>query len=118
LHCYSAISRASAARLSAGGAGKTRATEGGLLKTVNFNINNYVKVCLTDYGRKCLRKNYNQLKAEFGGKLPYSYTPPIEDEGGWSRWQLWALMEDLGPYISITNSPFETIIQFEIDENN
>jgi hypothetical protein len=52
-----------------------------------FNINDRVKVKLTLYGRSKLFEN------EF-------YFLPEEDEDGWSEWQLWVLMEQLGKYRS------------------
>lgn len=42
------------------------------------------------------------------------YIPPVEDSDGWSSWQLWNLMQELGPHIYIgCEIPFETTIEFE-----
>jgi len=51
---------------------------------MKINVNDPVKVQLTDYGRKILLKNH--------------YPMPKEDDDGWSEWQLWVLMEQLGQY--------------------
>ena len=83
-------------------------------KFTEFNINDTVYVRLTDYGRKCLRLDYDKLEARCGGKLGFSYTPPKEDEDGWSKWQMWHLMEHLGPHITLCmDPPFETIIRLK-----
>ena len=86
---------------------------------VAFNINDYVQVKLTAYGRKCLRDNYDKLNAAYGGQLPFKHSPPTEDKDGWSRWQMWSLMADLGEYISMgMNPPFETTIRVEVKTPN
>lgn len=86
---------------------------------VTFNVNDYVQVRLTDRGRVCLRENYDKLNAAYGGKLPFNHTPPKEDKDGWSRWQAWSLMQDLGPHISMgMKPPFEMTIRVEVERLN
>lgn len=76
-----------------------------------FNINDHVRVRLTKRGRELNRKRYDELMAKWPGKPLYDYTPPKEDEKGWSEWQLWALMEEFGRHMCIgTETPFETEI--------
>jgi hypothetical protein len=77
-----------------------------------FNINNYVLVQLTDHGREIIRENFANLKKSF----PKLNGPnlPNEDEGSWSRWQLWDLMSTFGPHIGLgLENPFATVIQIE-----
>ena len=79
-----------------------------------FNINNYVQVRLTDCGRKRLRENYDALAAKFGGRLPFAFRLPTEDKDGWSRWQAWDLINQLGEHTGIRfTPPFETTIRIE-----
>lgn len=52
---------------------------------MKFNINHYVRVKLTDYGKEILKKN----------DLEFLHKP---DEDGFSKWQLWVLMETFGKY--------------------
>ena len=86
---------------------------------VAFNINGSVLVKLTDYGRNCLRANYNRLAEAYGGKLTWKFRLPKEDSEGWSRWQMWSLMEELGPHIKMGfNPPFETEIKIEVCRQN
>ena len=90
---------------------------GGSASSVEFNINDYVMVKLTPYGRACLQKNYDELSAAYGGRLPFKHSPPTEDKDGWSRWQAWSLMADLGKHISMgMNPPFETTIKVMLNE--
>ena len=79
-----------------------------------FNINQYVQVRLTEHGKKCLRKNYDALAAHFGGKLTFGFKLPTEDKDGWSRWQAWDLISQLGEHITMGfDPPFETTIRIE-----
>lgn len=85
------------------------------MNTIEFNINNYVHVRLTDHGRRCLRKSYDDLVRAQGGREPWKYTPPKEDADGWSKWQLHELMNSLGEHLWVGAEPvFETTIRFEV----
>lgn len=84
---------------------------------IEFNINNRVQVKLTEQGRHALRENYDKLKADLGGKVHYDFAPPKEDTDGWSTWQAWQLMEELGPHIRAGQLPFETTIRIETNNH-
>lgn len=72
-----------------------------------FNINHHVWVQLSKTGRKI------HLDEHIKSASPYSYEAPKEIEG-WSRWQLWHLMEMFGPHIyNGAELPFETTIKIE-----
>jgi len=76
---------------------------------MKFNINNNVRVKLTDKGREIHRKKYDNL---WNGYHSLPYIPVEEDENGWSTWQLWQLMSNFGD--SMYNGcdlPFETEIE-------
>lgn len=76
----------------------------------DLNINEEVRVKLTDLGREMHKKHHDELRARFPSIG--EYRPPKEDEDGWHRIQLWCLMQDYGSAISIgSNQPFETTIQ-------
>ena len=79
---------------------------------MDFNINDKVRVKLNDFGREALARQHIEFWARTGRPAPYDYTPPKEDTEGWSEWQLWALMQDLGHLLQLgSNPPFETTIQ-------
>lgn len=73
-----------------------------------FNLNDSVWVRLNDRGREIHRSVWTDTMR---GVKNWAYRPPVEVDG-WSRWQLWVLMQDFGPSISLgTNPPFETEIR-------
>lgn len=86
----------------------------------HFNINENVKVRLTPFGHQMLKANYNKLFLRTPNGIEYlynhPYTAPQEDEEGWSKWQMWTLMEELGEYCGMGYKlPFETTIQIIIN---
>ncbi len=82
---------------------------------MDFNINDNVMVKLTGFGRQKLRENHDHLflfiSPEYLEKHPYK--PVKEDKDGWSKWQLWHLMEELGQYchLGMNDQPFNTNIK-------
>lgn len=85
-------------------------------KYINFNINDAVRVKLTDFGRGIHKQQFDDLANRFPS-VQYSYTPPKEDKDGWSEWQGWVLMETFGEHIGLGGpNPFETTIQIPTNE--
>lgn len=79
---------------------------------MRFNINENVKVRLTDYGRRLHKENWSRLVAMAGRPKGWDYSPPKEDAEGWSEWQLWTLMQELGPHIHMGgDNPFDLEIE-------
>ena len=75
-----------------------------------FNINDTVKVKLTEHGKQIHQQQWDRYLRR--GQI--EYTPPREDENGYSRWQMWNLMETFGPHMSLgVDCPFETDILIE-----
>lgn len=78
---------------------------------MELNINETVRVKLTDRGRAVHRKNYVDFWSQFPVPM-HEYHPPAEDAEGWSRWQLWCLMKEFGQHTDLGMSPcFETTIE-------
>lgn len=72
------------------------------------NVNDHVKVKLTDHGRQILQDLHDHMYRNSLGAPPY--VPPEEKEG-WSTWQIWDLMSTFGPHIMMGRPvPFETTI--------
>lgn len=70
---------------------------------MKFNINEIVRVKMTDYGRNvydayaCSHQDARIKK---------------ENENGWSEWQFWKLMAVFGPHMSLgEKNCFETTIE-------
>jgi hypothetical protein len=74
-----------------------------------FNLNNKVRVKLTDAGRAALKRDHALFWSAQGCTMPY--LPPKEDADGWSEWQLWSLMSALGNLVF--SNVMETSIQIE-----
>lgn len=76
-----------------------------------ININENVRVNLTELGRRALERQHAEFWTGVRG-APDAYEPPEEDADGWSEWQLWCLMQDLGHLCGLGRRlPFETTIQ-------
>ncbi len=83
----------------------------------SFNINSTVKVKLTEYGKQMLEKDWNEFWDSIGRLEQFPYTPSTTDENGYTEFQFWMLMQDLGKYYSLGGkNPFETEIL--INEND
>ena len=83
---------------------------------IRFNVNDFVRVKLTDVGRKAHRAWHDRLFAHLPKeKRDEWYRAPEEDEDGWSRWQMWNLMQEVGWACSLSDKPpFETDIILEV----
>jgi len=83
-----------------------RSTEG----RVAFNINNTVRVKLTPVGRAELQRQHDELNKLYPRIGPFTFRVDAE---GYSEFQLWSLMEQLGHMCHMGGDiPFETDIQF------
>lgn len=73
-----------------------------------FNINNYVKVKLTEKGKNIIENYYSNIPQLENHSRPL----PKEDENGWSKWQMWDLMSMFGDKMfNGCDVPFETEIE-------
>lgn len=84
---------------------------------MKFNVNEYVRVKLTERGRQILLDEAAEFRREHPQvKSPHSL--PKEDEEGWSKWQMWSLMQHFGPHIHLGfDPPFETEIDILVKES-
>lgn len=81
-----------------------------------FNINSTVKVKLTEYGKQMLERDHIEFWGARGQLDKFPYKPPKTDADGYTKFQLWSLMEKFGKYCGLgCKLPFETVIL--IDEN-
>ena len=80
------------------------------MKEIEFNLNNYAKVKLTEKGMDVLLKEYGDQ-----GLLPSFVSDKIVD--GWYRDQLHSIIEIFGPHLGIGfNNPIEMGIVLEVEE--
>jgi hypothetical protein len=82
---------------------------------VKINLNDKVKVKLTDYGIMLLKKRHDELNKKIkdsGGKG--NTFELILDENGYYETQLWSLMEKFGAHCGLAKeNPFEIDIIIE-----
>ena len=83
---------------------------------MDFNVNHSVFVRLTEQGRLLHRQEHDalndHLRSVSSRAKPYEYRPPIEDDLGWSKWQLWELMASFGEHMfNGCRPPFELNIR-------
>ena len=80
---------------------------------IKFNINDIIKIRLTDKGRRILRQRYDEL-TRYSPNLfkKFPYEEPEVDENGWSTWQMWEVMQIFGPHMGNGfDLCFDTVIQ-------
>jgi hypothetical protein len=79
-----------------------------------FNVNEWVKVKLTEQGLAILKSQHDELRRDFPKLKPWK--PPAVDAEGYSKFQLWELMNRFGESVSIgCKLPFETMIRLTIE---
>ena len=84
--------------------------------SVRFNVNHYVRVKITPHGKKCLRKNYDDLAKSYGGKLSFPFRLPKADKDGWTRFQMHDLIANFGQHMYCgCEVPFETEIEILLE---
>jgi hypothetical protein len=79
---------------------------------MKFNMNHVVRVKLTPKGRDQLKADHIKRLDPLGLLTKFPYQPPEEDADGWSRWQLWVLMEKFGEHMGLGR---ELLFDAEID---
>ena len=82
---------------------------------VNFNVNERVKVKLTEKGIDILKQRHDSMNTYIGANdgEPIKEFEIKLDEDGYYTTQLWVLMHVFGEHMSWgSNLPFETEIQF------
>ncbi len=83
---------------------------------MKLNMNDNVKVKLTQRGKEILQERFEKFHKNY----PTSFTKfelPKEDKRGYSKWQLWRLFSVFGEHISMgLDVPFE--LDIEIRESD
>lgn len=86
---------------------------------IDFNINDYVKVKLTEKGKYIYYHQFDDIN-ECIRKIGGNPLNPIElkyDDDGYVEFQLWHLMEIFGEHLfNGCEVPFNTTIRLEISE--
>lgn len=80
---------------------------------LRFNLNDTVRVKLTDHGRAVLRKQRLALAERLPEECHARLLEFKEDADGWSEWQAWALMHEFGRHM-IMGRPETMMMTIEI----
>lgn len=83
----------------------------------DFNINDYVKVKLTDRGKYLYQHRFDDINSKIrrNGGEPIVPVELEYDNDGYVEFQLWHLMEIFGKYLfNGCVAPFETTIKFRV----
>ena len=76
---------------------------------IEFNINDYIYVQLTDVGRETINEYYEMPSMLINDKFEFEIK---EDSEGWSKWQMWDLMKIIGhKFENGMNPPIFTTIR-------
>jgi hypothetical protein len=83
----------------------------------SFNINETVKVRLTEFGKQMLERDHIEFWGARGMLDKFPYEPYETDADGYTKFQLWDLLGKLGKYCGLGSVlPFDTVIL--IDEKD
>lgn len=63
---------------------------------LQFNVNDWVRVKLTQHGFDVHKREYEHFWWAQGRKPPYKYEPPKVDSYGFSRFQTWEFLQKFG----------------------
>lgn len=81
---------------------------------ISFNVNDYVKVNLTEDGIAELQKQRDELRAPSLKDVPLFG----KDDEGWTKFQLWDLMNCFGHMMYMGGKiPFETTILIDAGDD-
>ncbi len=83
---------------------------------IEWDINEYVWVKLTDRWRQIHREDHERLADRMyqHSGVKQSYTPPAVDADGWCRFPGWYLMKIFGPHIGPSADPlFNSTVRIE-----
>ena len=72
-----------------------------------MNLNDIVKVKLTEFAKTMVRRDYNDFWLGCTGTIPNGGMLIEEDEEGFSKWALWELFFNFGKYMSPGKTVFE-----------
>ena len=84
------------------------------MSAIKLNLNEVIKVRLTDLGRDIFYHQYYRINQRFG-KIICNDVLPEEDEAGYVEFQLWQFMRIYGEYLEMAKpnviDPIEIIYE-------
>jgi len=95
---------------------KNEATFPESTKNIPVNLNDRIRVRLTDVGRKHLEDLYNEIMGERSAKFPYKEPKEVD---GWTEFQVWDFMGKFGKFCQlpgVSDMPFEMDAEIVLEE--
>ena len=85
-----------------------------------LNLNNIIKVKLTDYGKDIFYHQYDELNIFIVGQGGKEIEPryPDVDENGYSKFQLWSFMNLYGEYMKLAAPNVIEPLNIFIEDND
>ena len=81
-----------------------------------FNINNYVEIKLTQYGKDILKEKEDKIFTEYPSLKEYLYKYKVNNRG-YLKLQLWEVMNIFGDHLGNgCDTPFEMDIKMEVKD--
>ena len=81
-----------------------------------FNINNYVEIKLTQYGKDILKEKEDKIFTEYPSLKEYLYKYKVNNTG-YLKLQLWEVMNIFGDHLGYgLQNPFEMKIRMEVKD--
>ena len=78
-----------------------------------FNINNYIEIKLTQYGKDILKEKEDKIFTEYPSLKEYLYKYKVNNRG-YLKLQLWEVMNIFGSYLgTCCDAPFEMDIKIK-----
>ena len=71
------------------------------MREIRINLNEHVKVKLTDHGKDIYYHRYDKLAEMWPRNKCFEPHYPKVDEDGYTEFQLWEFIELYGPYIGM-----------------
>ncbi len=72
-------------------------------KEIEFNLNDYIKVKLTDKGQQFLKDRHDRLYETIAKHK--DFVPAVVDADGYSKWQAWHFMSIFGERMHMGMQP-------------
>ena len=86
-------------------------------ESIRINLNEWIKVKLTDLGKEIYYHQYDELNKAYGREM-LKPNFPSEDEDGYTRFQLWKFIQLYGSHIGIGTPNVIDPIDIVFEEEN
>lgn len=87
------------------------------MKLIDFNLNSYIAVKLTEAGIKELERQHNELAKAIPSANMGKFVPYNVDDDGYTKFQGWNLMQKFGHMMPLGHPiPFELDVKIQVGD--